>query len=40
MGKTLPVFFVPFLLCCRRVALRWFVLAVPLVFLVFVLLKG
>ena len=36
----MPVFFTPFFLCSRRVALRWFVLAVPLMFLVFMLLKG
>ena len=40
VGRTLPVFFTPLFLCSRRVALRWFVLAVPLMFLVFMLLKG
>ena len=40
MGSTMPAFFTPFFFCSPRVALRWFVLAVPLMFLVFVLLKG
>ena len=40
MGSTLPVFFTPFFLCSWRVALRWFVLAVPLMFLVYMLMKG
>ena len=40
MGSNLPVFFTPFFLCNRRVALRWFVLAVPRMFLAFMMLKG